>query len=177
LADCHDALDASAWLMCCTCLTTSSGPRMSKISPQGHFMKRLHGRRCAGASAGCPGEGVEAGQEVAQGRGRAEGNADVDPRQEAGQGGGREEAGGPTEGLSSSVKEAVRPPEASGSCGRDAPASELPRRRLRRRTWQLGPATLQRLQGRFRTVQRRASERQSRGQLTRSSARLQKPVR
>jgi hypothetical protein len=46
---------------------------MSKISPQGHFMKRLHGRRCAGASAGCPGEGVEAGQEGAQGRGRAEG--------------------------------------------------------------------------------------------------------
>jgi hypothetical protein len=114
---------------------------MSKISPQGHFMKRLHGRRCAGASAGCPGEGVEAGQECAQGRGRAEGNADVDPRQEAGRGGGREEAGGPTEGLSSSVKEAVRPPEACGSCGRDAPASELPRRRLRRRTWQLRPAT------------------------------------
>src|ERR1700732_39944 len=38
-----------------------------------------------------------------------------------------------------------------------------PRRRLLRRTWHLGPATLQRLQGRFRAVQRRASERQSRG--------------
>jgi len=29
--------------MCGTCITTAAGARMSKISPQGHFMKRLHG--------------------------------------------------------------------------------------------------------------------------------------
>jgi hypothetical protein len=42
-ADCHDTLEVSAALMCGTCSTTSAGPRMSKTSPQGHFMKRLHG--------------------------------------------------------------------------------------------------------------------------------------
>jgi hypothetical protein len=39
------------------------------------------------------------------------------------------------------------------------PPLEIRRRRLRRRTWQLGPVGVQRLQGRFRAVQRRASER------------------
>ena len=29
--------------MCGTCISTASGPRMSKTSPQRHFIKRLHG--------------------------------------------------------------------------------------------------------------------------------------
>ena len=46
---------------------------------------------------------------------------------------------------------------------RRQPASEISRRRIRRRTRKLGPADLQRIQGRVRALQRRASQWQSRG--------------
>jgi hypothetical protein len=88
-------------------------------------------RRSVGGAAAETKVPEEVGQEAAEGVGRPEGNADVDPRQEAGQGRGREEAGGQaTEvGLDSDA----------GPLGRWKGGRPFPIYRWRRRTWRRRP--------------------------------------
>ena len=88
-------------------------PITAKERPRGENVVDLMDALRKSIGARRAGQGLEAGQEAAQGRQRSEGNADADRRQEAGEGGRGKEAGGQT---AAEVGLACR--EASGDAGR-----------------------------------------------------------